>query len=89
MANEKVSMPGCNDSSIYLACFKVQVNLKAVSDNTITEVILPRGTIAYRSGVCDDGNRIGRGYGCAHFTNDDKTASIYLSYPLDDRTTRR
>ena len=85
-ADEEVTMDGCDDSSIYLACFKVKVNMEAILDTDITEVALPDGTIASRSAVCDAGDDTG--YGCAHFNNDDHTASIYMSYSLDESDTR-
>ena len=81
---EVVSLPDCNDTSIYLACMKVKVNKDAVLDDAVIEVALPDGTVVKRSGVCDDGQRGENRHGCAHFNNDDHTASIYMSYSLED-----
>ena len=87
-ANEKVSLAGCNDSSIYLQCHVVQVNMGVIVDDFITEVSLPDGSIVTRSEICDDGFVDEEGNGCAHFNNDNHTASIYLSFTLDDNSTR-
>ena len=82
-------MARCNDPSVYIACFNVEVNMSAILDNAVTEVALPDGTIVKRSALCDDGNDdVGNGYGCAHFNSDDHTASIYMSYSLDDSAPR-
>ena len=88
MVNEEVSLAGCKDSSIYLQCIKVQVNMGAILDDATTEVALPDGTIVTRSEICDDGHVDENGKGCAHFNNDDHTASIYMSYSLDESDTR-
>ena len=88
MANERVSLAGCNDTSIYLQCIKVQVNMDAILDDAVTEVSLPDGTIVTRSEICDDGHVDENGNGCAHFNNDDHTASIYMSYSLQESATR-
>ena len=88
VTNEEVSLAGCKDSSIYLQCIKVQVNMGAILDDTVTEVVLPDGTIVKRSEICDDGHVDENGNGCAHFNNDDHTASFYVSYSSKDNATR-
>ena len=59
-----------------------------IVDDFITEVSLPDGSIVTRSEICDDGFVDEEGNGCAHFNNDNHTASIYLSFTLDDKSTR-
>ena len=89
MAKELVSLAGCNDSSIYQQCIKVQVNMDVILDEAINKVALPDGTIVTRTD-CDDGRVEENGKGCAHFSNaPDHTASIYMSYSLEDSATRR
>ena len=82
--DKEVSMPGCNDSSIYLECTRVQVNMEAVTDDNINEVVLPDGTLVKRSGHCNDGESVKTNHHCVHFNNDNHTASVYMSYSLED-----
>ena len=64
--------------------------MSAILDTSITNITLPDRTIVERSPYCDDGKDMmdmmddGDGYGCAHFNNRDHTASIYMSYSLED-----
>ena len=77
-----VSLYGCDDPTIYIACKTVEINRDAVMDVSVAEMALPDDTIVKRSDLCNDG---GLGRGCAHFNNEDHTASVYLSYGgLDD-----
>ena len=82
--DEVVSMPGCNDSTVYLECTRVQVNMEAVTDGSINEVVLPDGTLVQRSGHCNDGESVKTNHHCVHFNNDNHTASVYMSYALED-----
>ena len=54
--------------------------MDAVRDDGVAEVALPDETIVKRSDLCDNGD-LGR-RGCAHFNNENHTASVYLSYGL-------
>lgn len=83
-----MTLPDCKDPSIYLSCMNVQVNMKAVLDDNIKEVALPDGTVVKRSKKCDDGQPGENAHGCAHFNNDDHTASIYMSFWLEDGAAR-
>ena len=59
--------------------------MDVVLDNSVAEVALPDGTIVQRSDNCDNGEQDLGQRGCAHFNNEDHTASVYLSYGgLDD-----
>ena len=82
--DEVVSMPGCNDSTVYLECTRVQVNMEAVTDRSINEVVLPDGTLVQRSGHCNDGESVKTNHHCVHFNNDNHTASVYMSYALEN-----
>ena len=78
-----VSLYGCDDPTIYIACKTVEINRDAVLDVSVAEMALPDDTIVKRSDLCNDG---GLGRGCAHFNNEDHTASVYLSYGGQDDT---
>ena len=62
--------------------------MDAILNDTVNEVALPDGTILTRSEICDDGHDE-NGNGCAHFNNNDHTASMYMSYSMDADTNRR
>merc|ERR1712165_249449 len=83
LPDQAVSLRGCDDPTIYIACKTVEINMDAVLDASIDEVALPDDTIVKRSDLCNDG---GLGRGCAHFNNEDHTASVYLSYGRQDDT---
>ena len=63
--------------------------MDAILNDTVNEVALPDGTILTRSEICDDGHVDENGSGCAHFNNNDNTASMYMSYLMDADTNRR
>ena len=63
--------------------------MDVILDGTANEVALPDGTILTRSAICDDGHVDEKGNGCAHFNNNDHTASMYMSYLMDADTNRR
>ena len=77
LPDEVVSLKGCDDPAIYIACKIVEINKDAVLDTSVAEVALPDDTIVKRSDICNDG---GLGRGCVHFNNENHTASVYLSY---------
>ena len=81
MEEEAISPVECSDSTVYLDCFRVEVNMDAVVNDAITKVSLPDGTIVTRSGDCDDGEE-GRSAqrGCAHFKNANPYSNIYMTY---------
>ena len=89
LTKEYVPLAGCNDTSVYLQCFKVEVNTDVILDDTVNQMALPDGTILTRSEICDDGHVDENGNGCAHFNNNDHTASMYMSYSMDAYTTTR
>ena len=84
MEEEATSLVECKDSTVFLDCFRVEVNMDAVLNDAVTKVSLPDGTIVTRSGDCDDGEDGNAQRGCAHFNNVNPYSNIYMTYSLKD-----
>ena len=55
-----------------------------VRSEAVTELALPDGTLVGRSDLHDDGEDENVWRGSAHFNNSAHTASVYLSYSVDN-----